>query len=132
MLRRSKDPYTDFSKGLSNLDRIVNRLSDRVDKAQARPCTPGDEVFGPGAEDQKCTEDGGAGAAESLTEQDVLLIHDQARLQHSDSPEEIQGLTDAWNAAKSSILENPGGMNDPEQAEAFALGLAKIDRKSVV
>jgi mannose-6-phosphate isomerase-like protein (cupin superfamily) len=126
MLRRSKDPYTDFSPGLSKLDKIVNRLAARADEAQARPCTPGDEVFGPGAEDQKCTEDGGAGAAGSLTEQDILLIHDQARLQHADSPEQLSGLADAWNAAKAAAHENPEGMSDPAQAEAFALGLAKM------
>ncbi len=126
MLRRSKDPYTDFSRGPSHFEKMVDRLAARADQAQARPCTPGDEVFGPGAEDQKCTEDGGAEAAGSLTEQDILLIHDQARLQHADSPEQLSGLADAWNAAKSMVHENPEGMNDPEQVEAFALGLAKM------
>ncbi len=130
MLRRSKDPYHDFTKRPSTRERMEARLADRAldrfgDAAQARPCTPGDEVFGPGAEDQKCTEDG-AGASGSLTDRDIMLIHDQARLQHSDSPEEISGLTDAWNAAKASIHENPELLSDPEKAQAFALGLAKM------
>jgi mannose-6-phosphate isomerase-like protein (cupin superfamily) len=141
MLRRSKDPYHDFTLRPTAQERIEDRLADRVkghpkfitydelkeyDSTEARPCTPGDEEYGPGSEDQKCTEEGGGDAAGSLTEHDLLLIHDQARLQHAESPEQLQGLTDAWNAGKSLVHSDPEALSDPEKTEALALGLAKM------
>lgn len=133
MLRKSNRPYTDRSVRPPARARIEERLSQRAlikavtlvqDLAEARPCTDGDELYGPESDDQKCTEEGELPG--SLTEHDLLLLHDQARLQHSDSPEEIQGLTDAWNAAKAAVHRAPEALNDPEGAENLALSLATM------
>jgi len=154
MLRRSNDPYVDRSRRPTAKDRIVSRLADRaaavaeqeayaedtahLDKeidgeiayqnelALARPCTDGDQgsEYGPQGEDQKCVDTGTPDGSESLTERDLMLLGDQARLQHAESPEQLSGLTDAWNAAKSLVHKAPETFSDPEKAEKFALGLA--------
>jgi hypothetical protein len=121
MLRNSTRPYTDRSVRSPAGVRIEERLAQRV---LARPCTDGDELYGPDSDDQKCTEEGGSPG--SLTERDLLLIRDQARIQHAETPEQIQGLTDAWNAAKELVHTNPQALDDPVQVEQMFWSLAKM------
>ncbi len=132
MLRRSKDPYVDrkvrkrFAR-LAQEPLVRVMLSDigAIDpqgESLARPC--GDEEKYP----EKCGPgpEGGSEGSGALTGQDLLLIHDQARLQHADSPEQIQGLTDAWNAAKGAIYTKPEIFSDPETTEQLALQLGTL------
>jgi tRNA nucleotidyltransferase (CCA-adding enzyme) len=63
------------------------------------------------------------GSGNELSEHDLTLIRDQARLQHAETPEQIQGLTDAWKAAKSVVHTNPEILSDPEATENLALQL---------
>jgi len=71
-------------------------------------------------------QEGGSEGSGALSGHDLLLIHDQARLQHADSPEQIQGLTDAWNAAKGAIYTKPEIFSDPETTEQLALQLGTL------
>ncbi len=132
MLRHSKDAYTDRSvrKRWSRLAQeplIRVLLSDFVPAGDEEPGSGDDQPCGDHfiSKDMECHK-GGSGATEGITETDLLLIHDQARLQHADSPEQISGLTDAWNAAKYAISNNPEVFEDPEKTEEFALLLAAL------
>lgn len=129
MLRHSKDPYTDRSVR-KRWARLVKEptLADFVPAGDEEPGSGDDQPCGDHfiSKDMECHQGGGSGVAEGLTETDLLLIHDQARLQHADSPEQIQGLTDAWNAAKYAVARNPEVFDDPKKTEEFALLLAAL------
>jgi mannose-6-phosphate isomerase-like protein (cupin superfamily) len=100
-------------------------LSDFVPAGDEEPGSGDDQPCGEHfiSKDMECHEGGGA---EGITEMDLLLIHDQARLQHADNPEQIQGLTDAWNAAKYAVGKNPEVFDDPGKTEEFALLLSAL------
>ena len=97
-------------------------ISDFVPAGDEEPNSSDDQPCGDHfiSKEMECHK-GGSGAAQGLTETDLMLIHDQARLQHAESPEQIQGLTDAWNAAKYAISNTREIFEDPEKTEEFAL-----------
>jgi len=133
MLRHSKDAYTDrhVRKRWARLAKeplIRVMLGDFVPAGDAEPGSEDDQPCGDHfiSKDMECHKDGGSEAAGGLTERDLLLIHDQARLQHADSPEQISGLTDAWHAVKYSVKNSPEIFEDPEKTENFAKLIASI------
>ncbi len=126
MLRNSKDPYTVRGVSRKWFQRVKEvSLSDFVPAGDEEPGSGDDQPCGEHfiSKDMECHE---GGAPEGITEMDLLLIHDQARLQHADSPEQIQGLTDAWNAAKYAVGKNPEVFDDPGKTEEFALLLSAL------
>ncbi len=107
--------------------RIRVLISDFVPAGDEEPNSSDDQPCGDHfiSKEMECHK-GGSGAAQGLTETDLMLIHDQARLQHAESPQQIQGLTDAWNAAKYAISNTQEIFEDPEKTEEFALLLATL------
>jgi len=129
MLRNSKDAYTVRGVSRKWFQRVKEiSLSDFVPAGDEEPGSGDDQPCGDHfiSKDMECHEGTGSGVTEGITEMDLLLIHDQARLQHADSPEQIQGLTDAWNAAKAAISKTPEIFDDPEKTEKLGLLLAAI------
>ena len=130
MLRNSKDAYTVRGVSRQWFQRVRRQdisLSDFVPAGDEEPGSGDDQPCGDHfiSKDKECHREG-SGAPEGITEMDLMLIHDQARLQHADSPEQIQGLTDAWNAAKYAVGKNPEVFDDPGKTEEFALLLAAL------
>ena len=133
MLRKSKDEYTD-RKIKPRWARLAEKHPIQVPAALLAPA--GDQEPGSGddkpcgdhyiSKEMECHKEEAPGAGASLTEHDLLLIHDQARLQHADTPEQIQGLTDAWNATKGAVYQTPNVFEDRESAEQFMMGLATM------
>ena len=131
MLRHSKDAYTVRGTSRKWFQRIRKpdiSLNDFVPAGDEEPGSRDDQPCGDHfiSKDMECHQGGGSAVTEGLTETDLLLIHDQARLQHANSPEQIQGLTDAWNAAKYSVKNSPEIFEDPEKTENFALLIASL------
>ncbi len=132
MLRNSKDAYTVRGVSRKWFQRVKKiSLSDYVPAGDQEPGSGDDQPCGDHfiSKDVECHQGAPEPVvpeSEGLTEMDLLLIHDQARLQHADSPEQIQGLTDAWNAAKYAVKNNPEIFEDPGKTENFALLIASL------
>jgi mannose-6-phosphate isomerase-like protein (cupin superfamily) len=90
------------------------------------PRGDGDVEAGMGDVEPTGLENAPSGAAGSLTIHDLMLIGEQARRQHADSPGELHALTDAWHAAKILVHQSPEVFNDSEQIETIILRLGAI------
>lgn len=95
MLRRSKDPYTDFSRGPSHFEKIVNRLAARAEKAKEEAIIDAEE------------EDEPAITAEvEITLEDVLEAHDMWQEEAPNDPEAIHRLVDKlWGKKRDADKE---------------------------